>query len=191
LPWVGSPTPQVEVEGRNFGTLFRVTKSSETSNEISGWLLRPPATLAPTGVGSQLAPISAIIDAKLPSQPKHWRIAKEGRLLSESLDIEGKIVEFEIGENEKGPCAINVCPIDELRTKPLPGESLLGAIKSLTATFGFIKLDRGGDLFFHRTNCTEGTQFLKLAVGERVRCLLEVDAKGRRRGIRVEGYSGV
>ncbi|WP_128928764.1 NB-ARC domain-containing protein [Bradyrhizobium guangxiense] len=103
----------------------------------------------------------------------------------------GAIVEFEIGRSEKGPCAINVRPIGEETPAQKNDFVLLGAIKSLTATYGFIKLDSGGDLFFHRDDCTLATRFNKLAPGDRVRCKLNVGIDGRKRGVNVELYSGL
>ncbi|MGF6311912.1 LuxR family glucitol operon transcriptional activator [Bradyrhizobium sp. i1.8.4] len=103
----------------------------------------------------------------------------------------GAIVEFEISKSEKGPCAINVRPINE---DSLPRDAtfiLLGSIKSLTKTYGFIKLDEGGELFFHRNDCTPTTRFNKLASGDRVRCTLNVGVDGRKRGVNVELYSGL
>lgn len=103
---------------------------------------------------------------------------------------EGIIVEFDIGNSEKGTCAINVRPIDD-RPQQTKGSVLLGAIKSRTNTYGFIKLDAGRDLFFHRDYCTPSTRFNKLEVGDRIRCTLEIGADGRRFGINVELYSGL
>jgi cold shock CspA family protein/Tfp pilus assembly protein PilF len=202
---------------RHLPPLRRAFKGLEEEKRlaaIEGWLFDPPG-MSPVSKGEDGA--QAVVDEYVTNAASDNTPPNRGRLSqlhnnygfvdtggarfffhrgawvrkSDFLFMEGKIVEFEIGVNEKGPCAINVCPIDELRAIPLPGESLLGAIKSLTTTYGFIKLDRGGDLFFHRTSCTEGTQFRKLVVGERVRCILNVDAKGRRHAIGVEGYSGV
>jgi LuxR family glucitol operon transcriptional activator len=104
---------------------------------------------------------------------------------------EGTIVDFEIGSNGKGPCAIDVRPLDEAVSNETEGSVLIGAVKSLATNYGFIKLDRGGDLFFHETHCTPTTKFKKLASGNRVRCTLEKGVDGRRRGINVELYSGV
>jgi LuxR family glucitol operon transcriptional activator len=103
---------------------------------------------------------------------------------------EGTIVEFEISKSEKGIVAVSVRPIDH---GPLPakGSGLLGSIKTTTNTHGFIKLDAGGDLFFHRDYCTPTTRFNKLVTGDRVRCTLDVGDDGRRHGMNVELYSGV
>jgi LuxR family glucitol operon transcriptional activator len=103
---------------------------------------------------------------------------------------EGTIVEFDIAQTERGPGAANVRPIED--TAPIKvGDTVLGSIKSLTQTFGFIKLDRGGDLFFHRGNCMEGTRFRGLIIGERVRCTLGNGADGRTCGLNVQSYSGL
>jgi cold shock CspA family protein/tetratricopeptide (TPR) repeat protein len=104
---------------------------------------------------------------------------------------EGVIVEFDLGSNDRGECALNVHPITETTKRLAKGDMIHGAVKSLSNTFGFIKMDRGGDLFFHRSDCTPATKFRALAVGERVRCVFELDENGRRRGIRVEAFSGV
>lgn len=107
-----------------------------------------------------------------------------------SLLGEGTIVEFDIGNSEKGICAINVRPISD-GPQQTKGATVLGAIKSRTNTYGFIKLDTGHDLFFHRDYCTPTTRFNKLDVGDRVRCTLEIGDDGRRFGINVELYSGL
>jgi cold shock CspA family protein/Tfp pilus assembly protein PilF len=104
---------------------------------------------------------------------------------------EGRIVEFDIGRNEKGPCAINVRPVDEERVIIEEGKILRGAIKHITATYGFIKLDVGGDLFFHKDYCAEDTVFRKLAVGQRVRCTFGKGKGQRPCGLNVEAYSGL
>ena len=111
------------------------------------------------------------------------------------LDLgEGFIVDFEIGETDKGPCALGVRPMGQERpaNKVLAnGSTVLGAIKSLEKTFGFITLDVGGDLFFHRSNCTPTTKFNRLAVGDRVRCVLEIRPNKKKAGTNVELYSGL
>jgi cold shock CspA family protein len=60
----------------------------------------------------------------------------------------------------------------------------------LRGSFGFIALETGESLFFHRTGCAEGNRFSGLQQGDRVRCKLCVDATRRRRGEAVELYSG-
>jgi cold shock CspA family protein len=84
---------------------------------------------------------------------------------------------------ERGPRATAVRPIDDIA--PGEGELVAGSIKRLASTYGFIKLDQGGDLFFHQSGCTKHTDFHKLAIGEKVRCRVG-DDKGRRCGIQVE-----
>jgi LuxR family glucitol operon transcriptional activator len=103
---------------------------------------------------------------------------------------EGTIVEFEIGSNDKGPCAVAVRPINGTGSKPAQNSVLLGAIKVIAANHGFLKLDSGGDLFFHREDCTPATRFNNLAMGDRMRCILHIGDDGRRRGVNVELYSG-
>jgi cold shock CspA family protein len=106
---------------------------------------------------------------------------------------EGSIVEFEIGPAEEGkaPNALKVKPIDDLPAHPDQQKMVKGAIKSLTDTYGFIRLDAGRDLFFHRTNCTATTRFRALKVGERVRCVVGRDQNGKAFAINVESYSGL
>lgn len=103
---------------------------------------------------------------------------------------EGTIVEFEIGSNDKGVCAVNVRPMGQPNTRS-EGKTVLGAVKSLKDQFGFIRLDEGGDLFFHRNDCTPTTNFKTLMIGNRVRCRIGRGDDGRTRGQGVELYSGV
>jgi cold shock CspA family protein len=126
-----------------------------------------------------------------------------GGLLGQAQSLHSDVVGFEIIEGRelvlylyctctdgKGPCGIDVRPLDEVVSNETEGSVLLGAVKSLERNYGFIKLDRGGDLFFHETHCTPTTKFRKLVSGERVRCTLEKGVDGRRRGKNVELYSG-
>jgi LuxR family glucitol operon transcriptional activator len=115
-----------------------------------------------------------------------------GRLDFVSLK-DGSIVEFDIGQAEagKGPTALNVRPIDDLPVQLDQQTPVKGAIKSLTNSYGFIKLDSGSDLFFHRTNCTATTSFRALTVGDRVRCVVGRHDDGRLFGLNVECYSGL
>ncbi|NBJ13373.1 cold shock domain-containing protein [Microvirga arsenatis] len=111
---------------------------------------------------------------------------------------EGTIVEFDIGTSDRGPCAVNVRPIqeevaskNETGSKYVQGQVLTGSIKSLQPKFGFIRLDDGNDLFFHHSNCTSGTKFKKLQIGERVRCKFVYGHGNRPSGTEVELYSGL
>jgi len=49
---------------------------------------------------------------------------------------EGAIVEFEIGSNEKGTCAVNVRPMGERGLRLEEGLVVLGSIKTLENTYG-------------------------------------------------------
>jgi cold shock CspA family protein/Tfp pilus assembly protein PilF len=105
---------------------------------------------------------------------------------------DGSIVEFEIGPDDgKGPTASRVRPIEDMPANPNQRRPSKGAIKSLTRSFGFIKLDSGGDIFFHRTNCTATTRFRTLEVGDRVRFIEARNQDGRTVAINVECYSGL
>lgn len=95
---------------------------------------------------------------------------------------EGTIVEFDIGVGEKGPCARSVRPIV---TSGSSNEAF-GSIKMLFATYGFINLDDGVSLFFHREDCVLSSPFNNLAVGQRVCCRIEVGGDGRQRGTGVD-----
>ncbi len=109
---------------------------------------------------------------------------------------EGTIVQFDIGQrSDKGPVAQNVKPVAEIETEgqgePPSEKRYLGAIRSLSATFGLIKLDSGGEAVFRREDCAQTTRFTKLAVGDRVRCKCTVDDQGGQSGYNVELYSGL
>ncbi len=88
-------------------------------------------------------------------------------------------------------CAINVRPISDVEKRGQPIEAVLGAVISLLANHGFLELDGGGTIFFHRDTCTPATKFNSLAVGDRVRFSIRKNADGKRRAVNVELYSGV
>ncbi len=92
---------------------------------------------------------------------------------------EGSILEFGLGKNAKGVCAINVRPISDV-------EKMRGAVISLLANHGFIELDSGGTIFFHRDTCTPTTKFNLFAVGDRVRFSIGKNADGKPRAVNVE-----
>jgi LuxR family glucitol operon transcriptional activator len=104
---------------------------------------------------------------------------------------EGAILEFGLGKNAKGVCAINVRPISDAKKIEQQDERRLGAISSLLANHGFLQLDGGGTIFFHRETCTPTTKFKSLAVGDRVRFSIVQNTDGKRRAVNVELYSGV
>jgi cold shock CspA family protein len=58
-------------------------------------------------------------------------------------------------------------------------------------THGFIALDRGGSIFFHRDTCSEATRRKSLAIGDRVRFLIGKNRDGKKRADNVELYSGL
>jgi cold shock CspA family protein len=104
---------------------------------------------------------------------------------------EGAILEFGLGKNAKGICAINVRPISDVEKGPHQDERKLGAVTSVFANYGFVQLDAGGKIFFHRDTCTAATKFKSIAVGDRVRVSIGKGADGRRCAVNVELYSGV
>jgi cold shock CspA family protein/AAA+ ATPase superfamily predicted ATPase len=104
---------------------------------------------------------------------------------------EGAILEFGLGKNAKGVCAINVRPISDVEEREDSNEPILGAVISLFANHGFLELDRGGTIFFHSDTCMPATKFKSLAVGDRVRFSIGRNADGKRRAVNVELYSGV
>lgn len=115
-----------------------------------------------------------------------------GGLLDFTALKDGAIVEFEIGpENERGPTANRVRPIEDMPENPNQRELIRGSIKSLSKSSGFIRIDSGGDIFFHRTHCTAATRFRALIVGERVRFIRTQHPDGRVSAINVECYSGL
>jgi cold shock CspA family protein/tetratricopeptide (TPR) repeat protein len=99
---------------------------------------------------------------------------------------DGTIVDFEFGQNEQGSCAIAVRPIDESSTRLEPGARVSGTVKALTTTYGFLKLDTGGDLFFHSSYCRAGTVFKNLQIGDRIKCQYDLAPDGRRRAVDCE-----
>ena len=104
---------------------------------------------------------------------------------------EGTIVEFGLGKNAKGVCAIDVRPISDVEKGGLRDERMLGAVTSLLANHGFLQIDGGETIFFHRDTCTAATRFKLLAVGDRVRFSIGRNVDGKRRAVNVELYSGV
>jgi cold shock CspA family protein len=108
---------------------------------------------------------------------------------------EGMIVEFDLGNNEKGVCAVNVRPITDIAMPKIEedesSESELGAINALLKAHGFIALDRGGSIFFHRSACTAATKWKSLAEGDRVRFRVGKSSSGKKCAENVELYSGV
>ncbi len=61
-----------------------------------------------------------------------------------------------------------------------------GTIRKLLETYGFIKSDDGGDLFFHQT-AVQGGDFRDLRVGQAVEFDVEVDRKtNRERAVNVK-----
>jgi cold shock CspA family protein len=102
---------------------------------------------------------------------------------------EGHPVEFELGSNHKGPCAVRVRPAGT--SKGPVAVSHIGHVALLESTFGFIERSGGTRIFFHRTTCAEGTQFKSLQVGERVRFTVGVGNDGRPCAGDVERYSGM
>jgi cold shock CspA family protein len=104
---------------------------------------------------------------------------------------EGSIVEFDISTSDQKIEAVRVMPVEEGTTESLVGRLVSGAIKVKSKNHGFIKLDRGGDVFFHRLDCGSGTSFNKLSVGDRVRIKVAISENGKRYAEEVELYSGL
>ena len=104
--------------------------------------------------------------------------------------VEGEVVEFEYGSNDKGLVAFNVRLVDDSNIIEQEGTNLLGEITSLKTTFGFISLDKGSNIFFHRSNCAETTNFKRLFIGQRVRCIWRRRQDGKIYADKVESYSG-
>jgi LuxR family glucitol operon transcriptional activator len=104
---------------------------------------------------------------------------------------EGAILEFGLGKNAKGVCAINVRPISDVENIGNQNGPMLGAVISLLANHGFLELDGGGTIFFHRDTCTPTTKFKSFVVGDRVRFSIGKNVDGKRRAVNVELYSGV
>ncbi|MFZ3309581.1 MAG: NB-ARC domain-containing protein, partial [Xanthobacteraceae bacterium] len=100
---------------------------------------------------------------------------------------EGVLVDFDIGESEKGICAVCVRLIKDEKGEPQYGDPLSGKIKVTFVRHGFITLDRGGDLFFHSHDCT--TPFHEFVVGDRVSCMFSHDSSERKRGVKVKKES--
>jgi len=152
---------------------------------------QPQAALTPPNRGqlSQLKGSYGFIDtggARIFFHRDGWTGSSDFTVLGE-----GAIVEFEVGTNDRGSFAHNVRPIDVGESEGPKSDRHLGAIKSLSSTFGFIKLDRGGEIFFHRSACTATTRFRGLRVGERVRCSIDSSERGRPHAHNVEAYSGL
>jgi LuxR family glucitol operon transcriptional activator len=96
-----------------------------------------------------------------------------------SPNQEGTIVDFDLGNNSKGVCAVNVRPI-------APGNWQFGEVMSIFAAHGFIRLDQGGSVFFHRDTCADATRFKSFVVGTRVKFRLGKNEEGKRRAENVE-----
>jgi tetratricopeptide (TPR) repeat protein/cold shock CspA family protein len=103
---------------------------------------------------------------------------------------EGTIVQFDADENDRGLIALNVRTIVEIDDEIRSEKRLLGAIKDIRAKHGFVKLDMGGEVFFQRDDCADGTRFRTLTNGVRVRCRVVTDEAGKKRASNVEVYSG-
>jgi cold shock CspA family protein len=183
---------------------------------ISDWLLNPAGWFGATGQNSTrlaaaLPEISALDDSELP--PNRGKLmqmhptfafidAGGARFFFHRKDWKGKtaysrgqegtIVDFDLGSNDKGVCAVNVRPISEEDvngTGPAPARDWLsGEIMSIFPTHGFIRLDLGGSVFFHRDACADVTKFKSFAIGTRVRFRLGKNADGKRQAEDVEAY---
>ncbi|WP_456782932.1 NB-ARC domain-containing protein [Bradyrhizobium sp. USDA 4516] len=98
---------------------------------------------------------------------------------------EGTIVDFDVGANSKGVCAKNVRPIGT-REAAVGADKLLGEVMSLFVAHGFIRMDVGGSVFFHRDTCLSPSEFRSIHLGSRVAFRLGQNAVGKRRAEEVE-----
>lgn len=95
-------------------------------------------------------------------------------------------VSFEIGANERGPCAVRVRPVAaatlreslDLGSITNSGERLVGTVYSMEITFGFVETDNGERYFFHRNNMERETDFSSLQRGKKVSFMLGTNHKG-------------
>ncbi len=99
---------------------------------------------------------------------------------------EGAVVQFEIIVDGTRTRADKVSPVEVFDLAALRLKRLEGFVQSLNRFWGFIKLDSGGDLFFAKENCAENTKFDELKRGDKVRCNINIDGKGRTHGDKVE-----
>jgi LuxR family transcriptional regulator, glucitol operon activator len=178
--WLFQPGVETEISQQGVTGAF----SSDATDADSGSGPAPPNR----GRLSQLHPGFGFVETSPVARFYFSRSSWLGNADFLSLG-DGAIVEFDIGMNEKGTCAINVRPINDV----IGSDEVLfiGAIKSIYDNFGFIKLDRGGDLFFHRSDCSPDTNFRKLLIGDRVRCARGSRSDGKPRGLGVQLYSGL
>jgi LuxR family transcriptional regulator, glucitol operon activator len=103
----------------------------------------------------------------------------------------GSIVRFELETQEDGRIqATGVKPVYDSAEDLVVGTVLSGSVKTVQHNHGFIALDVGVDLFFHRSQCGPGTRFNKLMVGDRVQCTVGTSTSGRPEACSVELFSG-
>lgn len=99
---------------------------------------------------------------------------------------EGYLVEFEIGRNARGVCALNVKPLTPLLETKGAVNSFTGKVKKIEKTFGFIKTDLGRDHFFHKTDCSQDHPFEIFQEGAAVSFLSAKGEDGRLRAVNIK-----
>lgn len=103
----------------------------------------------------------------------------------------GTIVRFALETHEDGRIqATGVKPVYDSAEDLAAGTVLSGSVKSVQHNHGFIRVDAGVDLFFHRSQCGPGTRFNKLVAGDRVQCTVGTSTSGRPQACSVELFSG-
>ena len=70
------------------------------------------------------------------------------------------------------------------------GRDMSGVVTTVKPTHGFISLDAGGAIFFHKDHCGPGTPFEILKVNDRVKCTTKANAGRKLYADNVELYSG-
>ena len=103
---------------------------------------------------------------------------------------EGSIVDFDIAVEKGKNVAIQVRPIEEQQPRSAIGREVSGVVSKKFHSHGFINLDVGGQIFFHKLDCGKGTPFARLTVGDRVKFKVSMSDVGKRFAENVELYSG-
>ena len=79
---------------------------------------------------------------------------------------------------------------DRIGHAPDQNMLMVGEVKALQSTFGFIVSEHGRDYFFHRSSCFTSNTFKSLFIGQRVRFRVKRRSDGRYSASEVAGYSG-
>jgi cold shock CspA family protein len=135
----------------------------------------------------QMHPTFAFIDAggmRFFFHRKDWKAE-----VPYSPNREGAIVDFDLGSNSKGVCAVNVRPITADAKPAEPAHDWqFGEVVSIFVSHGFIQPDEGRSVFFHRETCTDPIEFKAFVVGTRVKFRLGANEKGKARAENVEAH---